>query len=124
MSGGETVRMQEGELWWFDNKAVHDAFNPSAEGRIHVIFDVLPARPAAGYWPDIQTTRPSLITPVPPAQTSPSSISNIDYENEADATGGLAAANGNVGAICQECLGNRFAQTTAAARYNRVSPFK
>jgi len=42
-AGGETVRMQEGELWWFDNKAVHDACNDSAADRIHLIFDVLPA---------------------------------------------------------------------------------
>lgn len=42
-SGGETVRMQEGELWWFDNKALHEAHNESAEGRVHLIFDLLPA---------------------------------------------------------------------------------
>lgn len=41
-AGGETVRMQEGELWWFDNKAVHDACNDSDTDRIHLIFDVLP----------------------------------------------------------------------------------
>jgi hypothetical protein len=50
-SGGETVVFQDGELWWFDNQAVHDAFNPSPHGRIHVIFDVLPARPTADPWP-------------------------------------------------------------------------
>ncbi len=53
-SGGEEVVFRDGELWWFNNKAVHDAFNPSAEGRIHVIFDVLPSRPSAGSWPGLE----------------------------------------------------------------------
>jgi len=42
-AGGETVRMREGELWWFDNKQPHEAFNESGDWRVHVIFDVLPA---------------------------------------------------------------------------------
>jgi len=42
MSGGEQVRMQAGELWWFDNKQYHEAFNESEEWRIHYIFDLLP----------------------------------------------------------------------------------
>lgn len=42
MSGGEEVRMQEGELWWFDNKQVHEAHNESDQWRIHYIFDLLP----------------------------------------------------------------------------------
>ena len=42
-AGGESVRMHEGELWWFDNKAVHDACNDSGSDRIHLIFDLLPA---------------------------------------------------------------------------------
>jgi Aspartyl/Asparaginyl beta-hydroxylase len=42
-SGNEEVRMREGELWWFDNKQHHSAFNESDEWRIHYIFDVLPA---------------------------------------------------------------------------------
>jgi hypothetical protein len=42
-AGGEEVVMHEGELWWFDNKALHSAANPSDEDRIHLIFDVLPA---------------------------------------------------------------------------------
>ena len=41
-SGGEQVRMHEGELWWFDNKQHHDALNESNEWRIHYIFDLLP----------------------------------------------------------------------------------
>ena len=47
MSGGEQVRMQEGELWWFDNKQYHEAYNESGEWRIHYIFDLLPE--AYGY---------------------------------------------------------------------------
>ncbi len=41
-SGDEEVRMREGELWWFDNKQVHEAFNDGDQDRIHMIFDVLP----------------------------------------------------------------------------------
>jgi len=43
MSGGEQVRMQEGELWWFDNKQYHESFNESGDWRIHYIFDLLSA---------------------------------------------------------------------------------
>ena len=32
--------MREGELWWFDNKKEHESLNPSAEDRIHLIFDL------------------------------------------------------------------------------------
>lgn len=42
--GDETVYFQEGELWWFDNKADHKAHNNSEVGRVHVIFDVKPRR--------------------------------------------------------------------------------
>ena len=42
-SGDEEIRMQEGELWWFDNKAVHEAHNDGAAERIHLIFDLLPS---------------------------------------------------------------------------------
>lgn len=48
-SGGESVVMREGELWAFDNKARHDARNPTDEPRVHLIFDVLPA-PGRGYY--------------------------------------------------------------------------
>ena len=40
-SGGEEVRMHEGELWWFDNKQYHESYNDSDEWRIHYIFDLL-----------------------------------------------------------------------------------
>ncbi|MEO3427280.1 aspartyl/asparaginyl beta-hydroxylase domain-containing protein [Pelagibius sp. CAU 1746] len=41
-SGDEEVRMREGELWWFDNKQMHEAFNDGGQDRIHMIFDLLP----------------------------------------------------------------------------------
>jgi hypothetical protein len=41
----EEVRMREGELWWFDNKQRHEAFNDADVERIHLIFDLLPRAP-------------------------------------------------------------------------------
>lgn len=41
-AGNEEVRMQEGELWWFDNDTLHEAHNDGSEDRIHIIFDLLP----------------------------------------------------------------------------------
>ena len=41
ISGDEQVTMRSGELWWFNNRLPHEAFNESREDRIHVIFDVL-----------------------------------------------------------------------------------
>ncbi len=41
-AGEETVVMRPGELWAFDNKKRHWAWNPSDEPRVHLIFDVLP----------------------------------------------------------------------------------
>ncbi len=46
-SGAEEVRMREGELWWFDNQALHEAHNDGEEDRIHIIFDLLPCARAA-----------------------------------------------------------------------------
>jgi outer membrane protein assembly factor BamB/adenine/guanine phosphoribosyltransferase-like PRPP-binding protein len=40
-SGDEEVRMQEGDLWWFDNKQFHEASNEGDRWRIHYIFDLL-----------------------------------------------------------------------------------
>lgn len=51
-SGDEDVRMQEGELWWFDNDALHEAFNDGDEDRIHIIFDLLPNTRIAEAWPE------------------------------------------------------------------------
>ena len=41
-AGDELQRMQRGELWWFDNKQVHEAWNDGADNRVHLIFDLLP----------------------------------------------------------------------------------
>lgn len=41
-AGDEEIRMASGELWWFDNKQVHEAFNDGDEDRVHMIFDLLP----------------------------------------------------------------------------------
>ncbi len=38
----EEIRMKEGELWWFDNDRMHEAFNDGDQDRIHMIFDLLP----------------------------------------------------------------------------------
>ena len=46
-AGEEEVRMREGELWRFDNKQVHEAFNDGDEDRVHMIFDLLPSAHAA-----------------------------------------------------------------------------
>lgn len=41
-AGNEQLEMQTGELWRFDNKAVHEAFNGGTGDRIHFIFDLRP----------------------------------------------------------------------------------
>lgn len=41
---GEVQEYKEGELWWFDNKKIHEAYNDSDEERIHIIFDILPKK--------------------------------------------------------------------------------
>jgi len=41
-SGDERCVLHEGQLWWFDNKLPHEAFNPGDTWRIHLIFDLLP----------------------------------------------------------------------------------
>lgn len=42
VAGDEHLKWNEGEFWWFENKAVHEAWNDSNEFRIHIIFDLLP----------------------------------------------------------------------------------
>jgi hypothetical protein len=39
-SGDETVYMQTGDVWWFDNRAQHEVINNSADDRIHLIIDI------------------------------------------------------------------------------------
>jgi len=38
--GDEEVTMREGDVWWFDNKLTHSAFNTSGQDRVHLIFDL------------------------------------------------------------------------------------
>jgi len=38
--GDETVRMQTGDVWWFDAHIEHDVTNNSADDRIHLIADI------------------------------------------------------------------------------------
>lgn len=40
-AGDEGVTMHEGELWWFNNRIPHEAYNDSDQDRIHIIFDLL-----------------------------------------------------------------------------------
>jgi quercetin dioxygenase-like cupin family protein len=40
-AGGEEVRMQEGELWWFDPTVTHSVHNDSDEWRIHIVADIM-----------------------------------------------------------------------------------
>ena len=57
-AGDEEVRMREGELWWFDNKQMHEAFNDGDEDRIHMIFDLLPrARAKEVFGEDVKLGR-------------------------------------------------------------------
>jgi hypothetical protein len=60
-AGGEEARLQEGELWWFDNKAVHEAANDSGVDRIHLIFDVLPPTAADGEAGPLAEPDPALL---------------------------------------------------------------
>jgi hypothetical protein len=39
--GDEQVEMEVGQLWWFDNKVLHSAYNGSSVPRVHLIFDLL-----------------------------------------------------------------------------------
>ena len=48
-AGGETVVMQEGELWVFNNKVLHSAENNFNQSRVHLIFDVQPQH-GSGYF--------------------------------------------------------------------------
>ncbi|WP_394202647.1 aspartyl/asparaginyl beta-hydroxylase domain-containing protein [Marinagarivorans algicola] len=43
-AGDETVTWREGEFWWFDNKAMHEAYNRGDDYRVHIIFDILPVK--------------------------------------------------------------------------------
>lgn len=38
--GGESVHMQTGEVWWFDNSETHEVINNSSDDRIHLVVDI------------------------------------------------------------------------------------
>ena len=59
-SGDEEVRMREGELWWFDNDQMHEAYNDGDSDRIHLIFDLLPLSRYAEAYGDAAPT-PKLV---------------------------------------------------------------
>jgi hypothetical protein len=41
-SGNETVTYRMGEMWWFDNRAMHSVVNNSTDDRIVIVMDVWP----------------------------------------------------------------------------------
>lgn len=43
-AGTEQVYMAPGEIWWFDNKEVHEVINNSADDRIHMVVDIRTSR--------------------------------------------------------------------------------
>lgn len=43
--GDETVNMQAGEVWWFNNKLEHEVINNSSVERIHMIVDIRTSKP-------------------------------------------------------------------------------
>jgi hypothetical protein len=45
-AGGEQVFMAPGDFWWFDNKAMHEVINNSADDRIHLVIDIRCRHPA------------------------------------------------------------------------------
>jgi hypothetical protein len=73
LSGGEQVRMQEGELWWFDNKQYHESYNESGEWRIHYIFDLL-----ATDYSDL-AVNPIFLPPEPPRRLASSFIDRGNF---------------------------------------------
>ena len=46
--GDEQRSMSTGELWWFDNKKIHEAQNNGNSDRIHLIFDLEPRNGTLG----------------------------------------------------------------------------
>lgn len=43
-TGDEAVHMHTGEVWWFNNKEVHEVINNSADDRIHMVVDIRTSR--------------------------------------------------------------------------------
>jgi hypothetical protein len=71
----ETSVWNDGELWWFNNKVDHEAFNQGDSWRIHLIFDLLPKhlmplmeriKDFTPYYQDLRA-----LSPAPEKQVSP-----------------------------------------------------
>jgi len=43
--GDEIVHMNQGEVWWFNNKVEHEVINNSADDRIHLVIDIRTSKP-------------------------------------------------------------------------------
>lgn len=41
----EQVNMQTGEVWWFNNRLMHEVVNNSADDRIHLVVDIRTSKP-------------------------------------------------------------------------------
>ena len=41
----EQVSMQTGEVWWFNNRLMHEVVNNSADDRIHLVVDIRTSKP-------------------------------------------------------------------------------
>lgn len=39
-TGDETIHMQQGEVWWFDNSIEHEVLNNGSVDRIHMVVDI------------------------------------------------------------------------------------
>ena len=74
----ETVEMQPGELWWFDNKAPHSAQNSSPANRVHIIFDVLATASAP------QPIHPAVPAPPVPGGSPPDGLASPTIADLAD----------------------------------------
>lgn len=44
ISGDEQAYMEQGSIWWFNNKLEHEVINNSGEDRIHLVVDVRTSR--------------------------------------------------------------------------------
>lgn len=41
----EQVEMKTGEIWWFNNRLMHEVVNNSADDRIHLVVDIRTSKP-------------------------------------------------------------------------------
>lgn len=43
--GDETIHMETGSIWWFNNRLEHEAINAGADDRIHLVIDIRTSKP-------------------------------------------------------------------------------